>query len=314
MKDQFLKIAGVKSTKDFYAKYPTEDVFFSAHPEAEHLKTMARGGQSGASGKQQQQIMQIIQAYAKASGADPRQIMQQLQQMQPQQQQQALQQMMQSLQGQGQGQSQGAAPQQQMGQPPMQWGGGLNHYDIGGYATHPYQFDNGGYYMGSDGQKHKSTGSNWSGNAFYADGGENQMYPSGYAYGGPTYEMAYGGYYQDGGQQAPPQQGQQPQGQDPQQIMQEIAQKLQQGEDPNQIIQELVQEGVPQDQAQQMVQQVVQQMQGQQGGGQQQASPDQGQGQPGMSRGGSISVGQTMDVTPQQAEYLKQMGYKFEKI
>jgi len=41
MKSQFLKIAGVKSEKAFYKKYPTEAAFFKAHPEA---KKMANGG------------------------------------------------------------------------------------------------------------------------------------------------------------------------------------------------------------------------------------------------------------------------------
>jgi len=34
MKAKFLKIAGVKSEKEFYKKYPTEAAFFKAHPEA----------------------------------------------------------------------------------------------------------------------------------------------------------------------------------------------------------------------------------------------------------------------------------------
>ena len=34
MKAEFLKLAGVKSEKAFYAKYPTEQAFFKAHPEA----------------------------------------------------------------------------------------------------------------------------------------------------------------------------------------------------------------------------------------------------------------------------------------
>lgn len=42
MKAKFLKIAGVKSEKDFYKKYPTEESFFRAHPEAQQ---MAQGGQ-----------------------------------------------------------------------------------------------------------------------------------------------------------------------------------------------------------------------------------------------------------------------------
>lgn len=38
MKDTFLKIAGVKTEKEFYKKYPTEEAFFSAHPEAMQMK------------------------------------------------------------------------------------------------------------------------------------------------------------------------------------------------------------------------------------------------------------------------------------
>lgn len=38
MKDTFLKIAGVKNEQDFYKKYPTEDAFFKAHPEAVKMK------------------------------------------------------------------------------------------------------------------------------------------------------------------------------------------------------------------------------------------------------------------------------------
>jgi hypothetical protein len=41
MKKQFLKIAGVTREADFYKKYPTEEAFFAAHPEA---KKMAMGG------------------------------------------------------------------------------------------------------------------------------------------------------------------------------------------------------------------------------------------------------------------------------
>ena len=41
MKAKFLKMAGVKSEKDFYKKYPTEESFFQAYPEA---KKMAQGG------------------------------------------------------------------------------------------------------------------------------------------------------------------------------------------------------------------------------------------------------------------------------
>jgi hypothetical protein len=51
MKDQILKIAKVKSEKEFYKKYPTEEAFFKANPSA--LKMMQTGG-----GLQDQQIFQ----------------------------------------------------------------------------------------------------------------------------------------------------------------------------------------------------------------------------------------------------------------
>ena len=38
MINQFLKIGGVTSTKDFYKKYATEDDFFRAHPEAQYMQ------------------------------------------------------------------------------------------------------------------------------------------------------------------------------------------------------------------------------------------------------------------------------------
>lgn len=46
MKSEFLKIAGVKSEKAFYKKFPTEAAFFKAHPEAKNLlnKKMDLGG------------------------------------------------------------------------------------------------------------------------------------------------------------------------------------------------------------------------------------------------------------------------------
>jgi hypothetical protein len=40
MKKQFLKIAGVTSEAAFYKKYPTEEAFFAAHPEARNIKAM----------------------------------------------------------------------------------------------------------------------------------------------------------------------------------------------------------------------------------------------------------------------------------
>ena len=44
MKKQFLKIAGVKTEDEFYNKYPSEEDFFKAHPEA--LKQLAGGGEA----------------------------------------------------------------------------------------------------------------------------------------------------------------------------------------------------------------------------------------------------------------------------
>jgi hypothetical protein len=41
MKSKFLKIAGVRSEEEFYLKYPTEEAFFEAHPEA---RGMRKGG------------------------------------------------------------------------------------------------------------------------------------------------------------------------------------------------------------------------------------------------------------------------------
>jgi hypothetical protein len=47
MKAKFLKIAGVKSEKEFYKKYPTEAAFFKAHPEAKELKKAKIGSYIG---------------------------------------------------------------------------------------------------------------------------------------------------------------------------------------------------------------------------------------------------------------------------
>jgi hypothetical protein len=44
MKKEFLKLAGVKSEKEFYKKYPTEEAFFKAHPKA--IKELAKGGEA----------------------------------------------------------------------------------------------------------------------------------------------------------------------------------------------------------------------------------------------------------------------------
>ena len=44
MKSEFLKIAGVKSEKAFYKKYPTEAAFFKAHPKAKDMAKKAQWG------------------------------------------------------------------------------------------------------------------------------------------------------------------------------------------------------------------------------------------------------------------------------
>jgi hypothetical protein len=49
MKSEFLKIAGVKSDKAFYKKYPTEAAFFKAHPEAKKSIKKAQAGISAMS-------------------------------------------------------------------------------------------------------------------------------------------------------------------------------------------------------------------------------------------------------------------------
>ena len=41
MKARFLKIAGVKSEREFYQRFPTEESFFKAFPET--LKSAQRG-------------------------------------------------------------------------------------------------------------------------------------------------------------------------------------------------------------------------------------------------------------------------------
>jgi hypothetical protein len=44
MKKEFLKLAGVKNIKEFYAKYPDEKSFFKAHPEAKKMIKKAHTG------------------------------------------------------------------------------------------------------------------------------------------------------------------------------------------------------------------------------------------------------------------------------
>ena len=59
MKAKFLKIAGVKSEKEFYKKYPTEAAFFKAHPEAKELKKAKIGSYIGG----EQDVVPQYQSY-----------------------------------------------------------------------------------------------------------------------------------------------------------------------------------------------------------------------------------------------------------
>lgn len=81
--------------------------------------------------------------------------------------------------------------------------------------------------------------------------------------------MAYGGYYQEGGEQMAPQGG----GSQQEQVVQFIVQALQQGAQPDQIVAELAKAGIPEEQGMQLVTAVVQRMQEMQ----QQAGPGAGQ-------------------------------------
>ena len=84
----FLQMGGVASVEEFYNKFPTENDFKKAHPEA-----FQTGGNA-----EQEQLTQLIQAFAQLSGNKPEDVMAQLQQMKPEQQQQAVQQMAQAVQ------------------------------------------------------------------------------------------------------------------------------------------------------------------------------------------------------------------------
>ena len=59
MKSKFLKIAGVKSDKAFYKKYPTEAAFFKAHPEAKESIKKAQWGDLLASGSFAQNMQNL---------------------------------------------------------------------------------------------------------------------------------------------------------------------------------------------------------------------------------------------------------------
>jgi hypothetical protein len=67
MKAQFLKIAKVKSEKEFYKKYPTEAAFFKAHPEAKkQIKKAKIGTYIGGDTIPNAEMIDFNEAYANA--------------------------------------------------------------------------------------------------------------------------------------------------------------------------------------------------------------------------------------------------------
>jgi hypothetical protein len=195
MVKQFLKIAGVRSEKEFYNKYPTKQAFFNAHPDAEMLDMAMYGGayqmgggmqqQAAAQGggDQQEQIIQFV-AQALQQGADPQEIMQQLVEAGIPQEQagQLIQAVAEQL------QQMTAQPQQ--GQQPMMRMGGAPCYNCGGR-------------MMADGGDYSGTYSAGTG-AYYRGGGAYVPTYAQAAYGGGMYEN--GGAFDNPGFRAlPPQ-------------------------------------------------------------------------------------------------------------
>lgn len=192
MVKQFLKIAGVKTEKDFYKKYPTKQSFFDAHPDAEMLDMAMYGGayqmgggmeqQAAAQGggDQQEQVVQFI-AQALQQGADPQEVLQQLVEAgipedQATQLIQAVAEQMQQMM---------AQPQQ--GQQPMMKMGGAPCYGCGGK-------------MNYGGPTHNN--STYSAGVSYAAGGYVPLYGD-YAY-NPSMIFADGGSFDNPGFRALP--------------------------------------------------------------------------------------------------------------
>lgn len=123
---QFMKMGGVKTEEEFYAKYPTEESFFEAFPQAQNYVKQMGGPQAQA----QDPLTQVIMAVAQQLQIDPKQLAQMLQQnpkvvsqleqmanQDPQQAAQALMQLIQNSAGQGQAAEQSAPAQ--AGEMPM---------------------------------------------------------------------------------------------------------------------------------------------------------------------------------------------------
>ena len=99
---QFMKMGGVKTEKEFYAKYPTEESFFAAHPEARQYQA------GGAQMPDKETIVKYLQAFAEMQGMNVEELVQQLQQLPQEKQAEALQQIIQTVEQSG-GSSQGQA-------------------------------------------------------------------------------------------------------------------------------------------------------------------------------------------------------------
>ena len=99
---QFMKMGGVKTEKEFYAKYPTEESFFAAHPEARQYQA------GGAQMPDKETIIKYLQAFAQLQGMNVEELVQQLQQLPQEKQAEALQQIIQTVEQSG-GSSQGQA-------------------------------------------------------------------------------------------------------------------------------------------------------------------------------------------------------------
>jgi len=279
MVKQMLKIAGVKTQKEFYKKYPTEAAFFRAHPEAEMLKHAAMGGsyyyadgggmppdqggmqqgapaqdqpQQGGGDEQMQQVIQFVMQ-ALQQGMPPEEIVKKLVQAGVPQDQagQLVQAIMQKMQqgGGGQGAPEQQGPAEEQAEGPQ------------GQEAPQQEMAEGQAPMGMYGGS-------------YAYGGparNNSTYSAGMSYGNggpfiPTYaDHAYGAQYAVGGQTQS------------NELIQQVAQMLQQGIKPEVVLQQLVQAKIPKAKAVKLIQLVAQQMQGGAAQQQQMGAPEQQQ-------------------------------------
>ena len=274
MVKQFLKIAGVKTQKEFYKKYPSEAAFFRAHPEAEMLKHAAMGGgyyqqggmmpppqqgapDAGGQDKLQQIVQMIMQALQQ--GVPPQEIVKKLVELGlPQQDAMEMVQMVvQKMQGAGGGQPGGPEPNgvqeyPQGQEPPMEEG-----------QEPPSQQSPQEEQQEEQPQMRRGGMPCYNCGGMYADGGmTNGTYYQGtyFAGGGPFLpeysDHAYNVYQQGGSMNQSSQ------------LIQKVAEMIQQGIDPQVVYQQLIQAKIPKKTAMQIIQTVVGQLQ--QGAAQQQ--------------------------------------------